>query len=102
MNATIYYTHRLTALSADADTNDWLSAAEDLIVHHATADMLANVLRAPDSEVAKHKQWEAEAYNLLMRGTQRRMGAEETSMKGAIQRQQEPKPPITPLPGIKV
>lgn len=40
-----YYIRQLSALSATSDTNDWLSAAEDLIVYTATKIMWANVLR---------------------------------------------------------
>lgn len=43
-----YYIRSLTALSASSDTNDWLSAAENLIVYHATKVMWANVLRNTD------------------------------------------------------
>lgn len=41
---------QLSALSLTSDTNDWLSAAEDLIVYHATKLMWATVLR--NTEVA--------------------------------------------------
>ncbi len=40
-----YYIHQLTALSADTDTNGWLSAAEDLIVYSAAKYVWANFLR---------------------------------------------------------
>lgn len=84
---TIYYTHALTTLSADADTNDWLSAAEDLIVHHAAADMIANVLRGDPIQYANHKQWEAEAYALLQYGRNiRMMTGEDNGMPSNIQR----------------
>ena len=87
-NVTVYYLHSLTTLSADADTNDWLSAAEDLIVHHAAADVLANVLRAPADQVASHKQWEMEAYALLQYGRNiRMMTGEDSGFQGALHRQ---------------
>ena len=40
-----YYIKQLTTLSADTDTNKWLSAAEDIIVYHATALLWGTTLR---------------------------------------------------------
>lgn len=93
-NITIYYTHSLPALSADADTNAWTSAAEDLIVHRATADMLANVLRVTDAkQVEAHKLWETEALAQLEAGNKLRMGAgADTAVMGSIH-SQKPKAP---------
>lgn len=71
---TIYYAHTFATLSADGDTNPWTSAGEDLVVHHATADMLANVLRVTDrDQVNAHKTWEAEAFKTLQDGNAIRM-----------------------------
>lgn len=86
-NITIYYTHSLATLSADSDTNAWTSAAEDLIVHRATADMLANVLRVTDTDqVTAHKAWEAEALATLKQGNDMRMGAgTDAAVVGTIQ-----------------
>lgn len=86
-NLTVYYTHSLAVLSADSDTNAWTSAAEDLIIHHATADMLANVLRVTDTaQVEAHKAWEAEALAQLQAGNDLRLGlGMEGSVVGTIQ-----------------
>ena len=43
--APCYYIHQLPALSADTDTNGWLSAAEDLIVYAAAKYVWAGVIR---------------------------------------------------------
>lgn len=86
---TVHYVHTLPALSADSDTNGWTSAGEDLIVHHATADLLANVLRITDKGVIEsHKQWEMEAYRTLQFGNKMRLsptrdGAMQGSLHGA-------------------
>jgi len=40
-----YYLKTLPALSADADTNKWLSAAEDLVVYGAAKHVWLNTLR---------------------------------------------------------
>lgn len=53
----------LTSASMTA-TNDWLSAAEDLIVYHATKIMWANVLRN-GQEAAQYAQLERDAYTEL-------------------------------------
>lgn len=93
---TVYYTHAFPALSADTDTNPWTSAGEDLIVHHAAADMLANVLRVTDTEQYKsHKLWEQEAYNNLKTGNDMRMGfGQDTGVVGQLHGQ-KPKVPGT-------
>jgi hypothetical protein len=82
---TVHYTHTLPALSADADVNAWTSAGEDLIIHHATADMLANVLRVADpAQVQAHKTWEMEAYKMLKFGNDLRLRMnEDAGMTGA-------------------
>jgi len=96
---TVYYTHSLTALSNDTDTNDWCSAAEDLIVHHATADMLANVLRVTDvSQVMAHKNYELEAYNQLKIGNDLRLMVNQDLGTVGTQHQQYPKTPDSQLP----
>ena len=91
---TIYYTHSLPVLSADSDTNAWTSAGEDLIVHHATADMLGNVLRVTDNtQVANHKAWEQEALAALQAGNALRTGmGMDAGVVGAIHNQ-KPKVP---------
>ena len=92
---TLYYTHSLAALSADTDTNQWTSAAEDLIVHHATADMLANVLRVTDrSQYESHKAWEAEAMKTLMDGNAMRMQAGQDAAVIGTTQGQKPKTPM--------
>lgn len=82
----VHYVHTLPVLSADADVNAWTSAGEDLIVHHATADMLANVLRVADpAQVQAHKTWEMEAYKLLKFGNDIRLRMnEDTGMVGTL------------------
>jgi hypothetical protein len=96
---TVNYTHTLPVLSADADTNAWTSAGEDLIIHHAMADMLANVLRVADAgQVQAHKAWELEAYKMLKFGNDMRLNAgQEGSVRGAIQGQ-APKLPDATMP----
>ena len=96
---TVHYVHTLPVLSADADTNAWTSAGEDLIIHHATADMLANVLRVADvGQIQSHKTWEMEAYKMLKFGNDMRLGmGEEKGMVGTIQGQ-APKTPDSNMP----
>lgn len=92
---TLYYTHSFPALSADADTNPWTSAAEDLIIHHATADMLANVLRVTDiKQIESHKAWEAEAMKFLMDGNAMRMQAGQDAAVMGMSHGQKPKTPM--------
>lgn len=83
---TVYYTQALPTLSADADSNGWTSAAEDVIVHHATADLLANVLRIPDvAQIQAHKTWEQEALTALQSGNNIRLGtAAEGFVSGSL------------------
>ena len=74
-----YYLKQLTALSADADTNKWLSAAEDVIVYHATAIMWAAPLRNPEqaqvfgqlevTALNKLRGYRNQNYNLGLRAT---------------------------------
>lgn len=45
-----YYVHKLPALSADSDTNDWLSAASDVII--ACAAKYVNLLYIKDTSAA--------------------------------------------------
>lgn len=96
---TIYYTHSLTQLSADSDTNGWTSAAEDLIIHHATADMLANVLRVTDKDqITSHKQWEKEAYDMLKTGNSSRILDKLDGALTGVQHGQSPKLPENGVP----
>lgn len=98
-NITVYYTHSFPVLSADADTNAWTSAGEDLIVHHAAADLLANVLRVTDREqITAHKTWEQEAYNTLKAGNDIRMGFGQDKATVGTQHGQTPKVPGSNLP----
>jgi hypothetical protein len=91
---TIHYTHALPTLSADTDTNAWTSAAEDLIVHRATADMLANVLRVTDQkQIDSHKLWELDAYKMLKDGDDLRTGAGSDGAMVGAQHSQKPKTP---------
>lgn len=60
-----YYIKQLPALSASADVNDWVSAAEDLIVYRATNIMWGNVLRNPQ-EAQYYKQQEREALGQIL------------------------------------
>jgi hypothetical protein len=61
-----YYLKRLTELSSNDMTasNAWLSAAEDLVVYHATKLIWANVLRNAE-EASKYAQLERDAYTEL-------------------------------------
>lgn len=87
---TVRYTQTLTELSADADTNDWCSAAEDLIVFHATADMLANVIRGRPDEVAQYRDMEAVALASLQRYRSIRLNSNEDLSAVGPQHRQEP------------
>lgn len=85
---TVHYTFKLPDLSADSDVNDWLSAAEDLIVFHAAADMLANVIRGRPDEVAQLRDMEAVALTSLQRYRNIRLNKDEDlSIMGPIHRQ---------------
>lgn len=91
---TIHYTQAFPTLSADADVNQWTSAGEDLIVHHATADMLANVLRVTDgSQIQSHKAWEAEALAQLKSGNMIRTGLGDDKATIGSQQGQSPQVP---------
>lgn len=71
---TVNYTHSLPTLSADTDTNGWTSAGEDVIVFHATCDMLANVLRVADQNLIQNfKLQETEAFSMLKFGNKMRL-----------------------------
>lgn len=63
---TCYYLKQLPALSLSTDSNDWISAAEDLIVYRASSIMWANVLRNND-EATYYKNEEREALSALLR-----------------------------------
>jgi hypothetical protein len=96
---TVHYTHTLTTLSGDSDANGWTSAAEDLIVHHATADMLANVLRVTDiNQIKSHKEWELEAYKTLKAGNDMRLGIDHDKAIVGTQHQTQPKVPDGGMP----
>lgn len=87
---TVRYTYKLTELSADTDTNDWCSAAEDLVVFHATADMLANVIRADPQTVATYRDMEAVALASLQRYRNIRLNSDEDLSAMGPQHRQEP------------
>lgn len=96
---TITYTHTLPALSADTDTNGWTSAGEDLIVFHATCDMMANVLRVSDPNLIQNfKMQEREAYDMLTFGNSMRMNIDDDRPAVGTQQRQDPKPPQKPQP----
>lgn len=61
-----HYLQKLPELSSNSmtSTNAWLSAAEDLIVYHATKLVWANTLRNTD-EATKYAQLERDAYTDL-------------------------------------
>lgn len=69
-----YYLQRLPELTSGdmTATNAWLSAAEDLIVYHATKLMWANVLRNTE-EASKYAQLEQDAYKELRGYTEQRV-----------------------------
>lgn len=91
---TVNYTHTLPALSADSDTNGWTSAGEDLIVFHATCDMMANVLRVSDPNLIQNfKMQEQEAYAMLKFGNNMRLGTTVDAGTTGTQQQQDPKLP---------
>lgn len=50
---TLYYRKRLTALSADSDTNDWITYGWRLLRWHAEADLAAGPLNLPDPMFAR-------------------------------------------------
>src|SRR5574341_1085131 len=60
----VYGTQTFTELSATSDTTPWTSAAEDLIVFHATKLMWATVLRNAE-EAGVHAQLEKSALDDL-------------------------------------
>ncbi len=85
---TVRYVNVLPALSAGTDTNDWLSAAEDVIVFHAAADLLQNVIRGRDQEVQEMQNMEAMALQALLRARNIRLNTnEDLSVVGPVQRQ---------------
>jgi hypothetical protein len=99
---TIRYTQAFPALSADTDTNGFTSAAEDLIVFHAAADMVQNILRIADPTIFQgYKALEMEAYNNLKFGNDIRMGNDEQGIQGRNHstRPKLPKKLMIPPPG---
>lgn len=46
----IYYLHTQPDLSADTDSNAWTNECFNLIAHHATVDILANVLQVAEPQ----------------------------------------------------
>lgn len=85
---TVRYVNTLPALSAGTDSNDWLSAAEDLIVYHAAADVLQNVIRGRADEAAVMQQMEQQALATLQRARNIRLNTnEDLSEVGPLGRQ---------------
>lgn len=68
---TAYNVPRLTALSADGDTNAWTEDAEELIRTHAKLDLLRNVIRGVDmvEEIALLQNQERDAFTALINET---------------------------------
>ena len=71
LTTTWTYVYRFTALSADADTNAWMTDAEELIRCQAKADLFAHVIRDPN-EMGLQLQWADAALRDLMRETRLR------------------------------
>jgi len=72
---TVYGIQQLTVLSATtgtASTNAWFSAAEDLVVFHATKLMWANVLRNTE-EALKYAELERREYDQLVLMNEQRL-----------------------------
>jgi hypothetical protein len=71
---TAYNVPRLTALSADGDSNAWTNDAEELIRSHAKIDLLRNVIRGADmvEEIALQRDQEQGALAALIRETSSR------------------------------
>ena len=89
---TVRYTFQLAQLSADSDTNKWLSAAEDLVVFHAAADMMANVIRGRPDDVATFRDMEGVALASLQRYRNIRLNTnEDMSVMGPVHRQEPAK-----------
>jgi len=85
---TIRYVNVLPALALSGDTNDWLSAAEDLIVFHAAADVLQNIIRGRADEVQVMQQMEQQALASLQRARNIRLNTnEDLSEVGPLGRQ---------------
>lgn len=83
---TVHYTQSFASLNLDTDANGWTSAGEDVIVYHAVADLMGNVLRNQDpNAVVQFKQLEMEAYKMLVFGNSIRMGMEEQAVTGSVQ-----------------
>lgn len=64
--------YRLTPLSADADTNAWLTEAYDMVFERAKYELAADTLKDPDLAVASFKKY-AEQADELARETSKRM-----------------------------
>lgn len=65
---------RFAALSADGDTNDWMTDGEELIRARAKWDLAANVVYAPEIELAAGKM-ESIALRVLNAETVRRLSS---------------------------
>lgn len=63
---------QFAVLSATADTNDWTSAAEDLIVYHASKHMWANILRNTE-EAVKFAELERQSLSMLEQHTEEKV-----------------------------
>jgi len=70
---TASWVYRLTALSADADTNAWMTDAEELIRLRAEI-ILARDVTKDDAEITRLAPWEAQALADLEAETRRRRG----------------------------
>ena len=70
--ATMAYIYRLTALSADGDTNAWMTEGEELIRQAAKRDICTNVL-IDDAGIARYGNREVEVFDELKAETARRM-----------------------------
>lgn len=68
---TVSYVNKLTALSADADTNAWTTEAEELIRHAAKRKIAMNYMHAPDV-ADRVAPLEKEAFDALMAENRRR------------------------------
>lgn len=76
-NLPIYYLYELTVLSADADTNTWLTDAEELIRLHAKKDLYVNKIK--NTKAAQDMQAMEDSVLLRMESwNQRRTGTGKT------------------------
>ncbi len=72
--ATMAYIYRLTTLSADGDTNAWMTDAEELIRQSAKRILALDILHADDIAMRCYNR-EAEVFDELKAETARRMEA---------------------------